>query len=102
MHAEAAAVLPGAAGALAQGEAAEQHRILLLHHLYRRGLRDADGRAAVGEAVVERRAAVAAAGYLVHHIARALAGIDAAEGEVARGAGRRRPELLGDRLCERQ
>ena len=36
VHAEAAALLAGAAGALTQREAAEQHGIVLLHHLDRR------------------------------------------------------------------
>ena len=47
-------------------------------------------------------AAVAAAGDLVHDVAGALGRVEAAEREVAGGAGRRRRHLVGDRLHQRQ
>ncbi len=100
MHAEAAARLAGAARALAQGEAAEQHGIVLLHHLDRRGLGDADGRAAIGQAVMGDVAAIAAAGDLVHDVAGLLRRVEAAQREVAGGAGGRRRHLVGNRLDE--
>ena len=61
VHAEAAAPLTGAARSLAQREAVVEHGEVLLHHLHRRGLGDADGGAAVAEPVVVGVAAVAAA-----------------------------------------
>src|SRR5262245_36071643 len=60
VDAEAAALAPGTARALAQGETFEQDRIVLLQHLHRLALGDTDGGAAVGEAVVAGVAAIAA------------------------------------------
>ncbi len=102
VDAEAAARLAGAARPLAQGEAAEQHRIILLHHLHWRGLGNADGRAAVGQPVVAGIAAIAAAGDLVHDVAGLLRRVEAAEREVAGRAGGRGGDLVRDRLHQRQ
>ena len=99
-HAEAAAPAPGPARALVQGVFLEEHRVFLLHHLDGLRLGDADGRAAVGEPVALRRAAVAAAGEEIHHVVTRLRGVGAAHGEVAGGAGRRGEEPIRDRLDE--
>ena len=47
-------------------------------------------------------AAVAAAGDHVHHVGAARLRVEAAEREVAAGAGRRAEQLVGDRLAERR
>ena len=98
VDAEAAAELAGAARALAQRVLLEQHRIELLQHLDRRHLGDADGRAAVGEAVAARAAAVAAAGEEVHDVVALALGVVAADAEIAAGAGGRGEQQVGDRL----
>ena len=96
VEAEAAAVRAGAAGAFVQGVAAVEDRVLLLHDLDGRRLGDADGRAAVREAVVVGVAAVAAAGDLVHDEVAAALGVVAAEREVAGGAGGGGGDAVGD------
>ena len=75
----------------------EQHRIALLDHLQRRGLGDADGRAAVGDAVAVHAAAIAAAADQVHHVAAAGIRVDAAQGEVAAGPGGGGEQLIRQR-----
>ena len=62
------ACLPGAARALAQRVLLEQDRVVLLQHLDRLRLRDADRGAAVGQPVVSQLAAVAAAAEDVHDV----------------------------------
>src|SRR4051794_33455395 len=51
-EAETAALLAGAARPLAQGIMTVEHGIGLLHHLDRRRLRNADGRAAIAQPVM--------------------------------------------------
>ena len=63
--------------------------------LDRRGLRDADGGAAIAQPVMVGIAAIAAAGDLVHHEGAVAVGIVAAEGEIAAGARRRRGDDIG-------
>src|SRR6185437_14374023 len=98
VDAEAAAELAGAARAFVQRILLEQHRVELLHDLDRRRLRDADRRAAVADAVAVRAAAVTAARDHVHHVGAVLLGIEAADAEVAAGAGRRAEQAIGNRL----
>ena len=100
-HAEAAAPAPGPARALVQRVFLEEHWVFLLHHLDRLRLGDADGRAAVGEPVARRRAAVAAAGEEIHHVVTRPRGVGPAHGEVAGGAGGRGEEAIRYRLGER-
>ena len=85
-----------------QRELLEQHRVALLHDLDRRGFRDADGRTAVGDAVAGRAAAVAAAGDHVHHVGAPGLRIDAADGQVAAGPGRRGEQLRRNRPGQRR
>src|SRR5215831_5691296 len=68
VHAEAPARPACPARALAQRVLLEQDRVVLLQHLGGLGLADADGRAAVGEAVAVAAAAVAAPAEHVHDV----------------------------------
>src|SRR5262252_4478331 len=82
VHAEAPARPACPARALAQRVLLEQDRVVLLQHLGGLGLADADGRAAVGEAVAVAAAAVAAPAEHVHDVVPLLQRVVAAEGEV--------------------
>src|SRR5215813_9737638 len=101
VDAEAAAEFARAARTLAQREFLEQNRIELLQHLDRGHLGDADGRAAVGEAVAALEAAVTTAREQVHDVVPASLGVVAADSEIARGAGGSGKQPIGDRLGER-
>src|SRR5215470_13795680 len=89
------------ARALAQRVLLEQDRVVLLQHLGGLGLADADGRAAVGEAVAVAAAAVAAPAEHVHDVVPLLQRVVAAEGEVAARPRRRREEVVRDGDAER-
>src|SRR5262249_7909438 len=80
VHAEAPARPACPARALAQRVLLEQDRVVLLQHLGGLGLADADGRAAVGEAVAVAAAAVAAPAEHVHDVVPLLQRVVAAEG----------------------
>src|SRR3989442_15792882 len=87
VDAEPAARQAGAARPLAQRVVLEEDRVVLLQHLGGLSLRDADGGAAVGEAVVLGAPAVPAAREDVHDVVPLLQRIEAAQGQVAAGAG---------------
>src|SRR5881409_541256 len=74
VDAEPAARQAGAARPLAQRVVLEEDRVVLLQHLGGLGLRDADGGAAVGEAVVLGAPAVPAAREDVHDVVPLLSG----------------------------
>src|SRR5215831_10800973 len=101
VHAESAARLARPARALAQRIALEQDRVVLLQHLGGLRLADADGRAAVGEAVAVTAAAVAAPAEHVHDVVPLLQRIMAAEGEVPACPRRCREKIVRDGDAER-
>ena len=102
VHTKSAAMLASAARAFAQGEAPEQDRIILLHHLHRSGLGNADGRAAIAQPIMQDVAAITTTGNLIHHVSGVLDRIEPAEREIARRACRRCRDLVGDGLCQRK
>src|SRR5579883_975662 len=99
---ETAALTPGAARAFGERIFLEQHGVILFDHLERRRLGDADGRAAIGDAVEIAAAAIAAAADEIHDIVAPALGIVAAQREIAAGAGGRGEEPVGDRLGKRR
>src|SRR2546427_6257984 len=101
VDAEPAARQAGAARPLAQRVVLEEDRVVLLQHLGGLSLRDADGGAAVGEAVVLGAPAVPAAREDVHDVVPLLQRIEAAQGQVAAGAGGGGGQIVGDRARPR-
>src|SRR3989442_15537566 len=87
VDAEPAARQAGAARPLAQRVVLEEDRVVLLQHLGGLSLRDADGGAAVGEAVVLCAPAVPGAREDVHDVVPLLQRIEAPPGQVVAGAG---------------
>src|SRR2546426_12490032 len=97
VDAEPAARQAGAARPLAQRVVLEEDRVVLLQYLGGLGLRDADGGAAVGEAVVLGAPAVPAAREDVHDVVPLLQRIEATQRQVAAGAGGGGGQNGGDR-----
>src|SRR5437773_11418521 len=101
VDAEPAARQAGAARPLAQRVVLEEDRVVLLQHLGGLGLRDADGGAAVGEAVVLGAPAVPAAREDVHDVVPLLQRIEATQRQVAAGAGGGGEQIVGNRARQR-
>ena len=99
--AEAAAAFTTTAGSLPQGIGFEEQRIVLFENLDGLGLGDANGGAAVGQAVTVKPAAVPAAGEKVHDVVALGFRIVAAEGQIAAGSGRRTEQAVGQGLGHR-